>query len=75
MGAVNRVMIGPAGIVDLHVTTTTGYEEMQQWGGREDASTALFDQWLNGSVLRRIPEESRLGILSPPPSFPCIWLT
>ena len=25
MGAVNRVMIGPAGAVDLHVTSTTGY--------------------------------------------------
>ena len=33
MGAVNRVMIGPADTVGLHVTTT-GYEESQQWGGR-----------------------------------------
>ena len=47
MGAVNKVMVGPAGTVDLHVTSTTGYEERQQWGGREGASIALFDQWLN----------------------------
>ena len=38
MGAVNRVMIGPAGTVDLHATSTTGNEERQQWGGREGAS-------------------------------------
>ena len=34
MGAVNRVMIGPAGTVGLQVTSTTDYEERQQWGGR-----------------------------------------
>ena len=33
MGAVNRLMIGPPGTVDLHVTTAT-----KQWGER--------DQWL-----------------------------
>ena len=43
MGAVNRVMIGPAGTVDLHVTSTIGYEERWQWGGREGASTEVFD--------------------------------
>ena len=36
-------LIGPAGIVDLRVTTT-GYGESQQWGGRVGASRALFDQ-------------------------------
>ena len=46
MGAVIRVMIDPAGTVDLHVTSTTGYEERQQWGGREGARTVLFDQRL-----------------------------
>ena len=40
MGAVNRVMIGPAGTVDLHVVITAS----KQWGGWEGASTALFDQ-------------------------------
>ena len=30
MEAVNRLMIGPAGTVDLHVTSTTGCEERQQ---------------------------------------------
>ena len=42
------ILIGPAGsgTVDLHVTS--GLRERQQWGGREGASTALFDQWLNG---------------------------
>ena len=40
-------MIGPAGTVDQHVTSS-GLRERQQWGGREGASTALFDQWLNG---------------------------
>ena len=44
MRAVKRVMIGPSGTVDLHVPSATGYEERQQWGGREGASTALFDQ-------------------------------
>ena len=44
MGEVIRVMIGPAGTVELHVTSTTGYGERQQWGGMEEASTALFDQ-------------------------------
>ena len=44
------VMIGPDGTADLHVTSTTGYEERQQWGGREGASTVLFDQWLNACV-------------------------
>ena len=28
MGVVNRVMIGPAGSVDVHVTSTIGYEEV-----------------------------------------------
>ena len=51
MGAVNRVMIGPAGIVNLHVTSTTDYEERQQWEMREGVSTALIDQWLNACVL------------------------
>ena len=45
MGAVNRVMIGPSGTVDLHETSTTGHEERQQWGGREGASTALLHKW------------------------------
>ena len=42
-------MIGPAGTVDLHVTSTSGYRESQYdyEGGKEVASTALFDQWLN----------------------------
>ena len=41
MGAVNRVMVGPAGIVDLHVTST-GYEERQQWeGGKVQAQHCL----------------------------------
>ena len=40
-------MIGPAGRVILHVTSTSGYRERQFDGGREGASTALFDQWLN----------------------------
>ena len=50
MGDVNKVMIGPAGTVDLHVTSTTGYEERQQWGGKVQAQQipAMFDQWLNG---------------------------
>ena len=47
MRVVKRAMIGPAGTVDLHVTSTTGYEERQQWGGGEDAITVLFYQWLN----------------------------
>ena len=42
-------MIGPAGAVELPVTSTSGYRERQQWGGREDASTSLFGQWLNAS--------------------------
>ena len=40
-------MIGPAITVDLHVTSTSGYRERQQWGGRGGASIALFDQWLD----------------------------
>ena len=44
MRAVNKVMIGPSDTVDLHVTSTTGYEERQQWGGRVGESTALFDK-------------------------------
>ena len=41
-------MIGLAGTVDLPVvTSTSGYRERHQWGGREGASIALFDQWLN----------------------------
>ena len=39
-------MIDPAGTVDLHVISTTCYEERQQWGGREGVRTVLFDQWL-----------------------------
>ena len=35
MGAVNRVMMGQAGTVDLHVTFTTGYGERQPWRERE----------------------------------------
>ena len=35
-------MIGSAGTVGLHVTSTQ--REGQQWGGREGASTELFDQ-------------------------------
>ena len=63
-------MIGPADTVDLQVTLTTGYEERQQWGGREGASTEQFDQWLNACESSpRIPEESRLGSLGPPPSL------
>ena len=50
MGAVNRVMIGVAGTDHLHVTSTTGYEERQQWGGREGVSTLVFDQWLKACV-------------------------
>ena len=67
MGAVNKVMISRASTVDLHVTSTMG------GGGGGGASTTLFDQWLNvcESSLR-IPEESRLGSLGPPPSLPCI---
>ena len=47
MPSIKSVMIGPAGTVDLHVTSKTGYEERQQWKGREGADTALFEQWLN----------------------------
>ena len=47
MGAVKRVMISSVGTIDQHVTSATGYEEMQQRGGREGASIELFDQWLN----------------------------
>ena len=73
MGAIKRMMIGPASTVDLHVTSTTGYEERQQWGGRKGARTALFDQWLNASESSpTIPEESRLSNLDPPPSLPSI---
>ena len=43
MGAVNKVMMGTAGTVDLHAISTTGYEERQQWGGREGASAEVFD--------------------------------
>ena len=42
-------MIGPAGTVGLHVTSTQRLRvrERQQWGGREGASTALFDNgWM-----------------------------
>ena len=37
-------MIGPTGTVGLHVTNTKRERERQQWGGREGASTELFDQ-------------------------------
>ena len=68
MKAVNKVMIGTAGTVDLHVTSTTGYEDRQQWGGREDSSAAVFDQWLNACESSlKILEESRLGNLGLPP--------
>ena len=36
-------MIGLVGTVDLHVASTSGKRERQQWGGREGASTVLFD--------------------------------
>ena len=50
--------IGTAGTVDLHVTSTTGYEKRQQWEG---AIAAVFDQWLNAcESSRRIPELPRL---------------
>ena len=72
MEALYRVMIGPAGTIDLHVTSATGYEERQQWGGREGASTALFDQWLNTCASSvRIPQSERSS-LDPSPSLPCI---
>ena len=46
--------IGTAGTVDLHVTSTTGYEKRQQWEG---AIAAVFDQWLNAcESSRRIPD-------------------
>ena len=63
MGAVNRVMIGPAGTFDLHVTIAT-----KQWGGREGASTALFDQWLTACY----SSPPTLDSLGPPPFLPCI---
>ena len=44
MGAVYRVMIGPAGTFDLHVTSATGYEERWQWGGRERTRAEVFDK-------------------------------
>ena len=75
MGVINRVMIGPAGIVDLHITPTTGYGERQQWGGREGASIALFVPWLiacHSESYPRIPEVSRLDGFCPPPSLPYI---
>ena len=39
MGAINRGVIGPAGrpTVVLCVTSTTGYGERQQWGGKVQA--------------------------------------
>ena len=39
--------VGRAGTVGLHATSTQRERERQQWGGREGASTAMFDQWLN----------------------------
>ena len=67
------MMIGTAGTVDLHVTSTTGYEERQQCGGREGASAAVFDQWLIACESSpRITEESRLDSLSSTPSLPYV---
>ena len=64
-----KVMIGTA-TVDLHVTLTTGYEERHQWGGREDASAAVFIQWLNACESSpKIPNKSRLGSLGSPQSL------
>ena len=42
MGAVNKLMIFPVGAIDVHVKTTS-YEGRLQWGGREGASTELFE--------------------------------
>ena len=52
-------MIGPAGTVDLHVTST----QREAAVGREGRCTALFDQWLNAVSLPLSMHFSRHALL------------